>query len=475
MTRAKVLEYRPDIDWLRAVAVISVIGFHYELPGFGGGFVGVDIFFVISGYVISRLIWTGIQSNSFSFIAFYERRARRLLPALYLMIVVTGIVAWFLAPPGDYRMFFGSAISTLLFSSNIFFWLQTGYFDLPTIGKVLIHTWSLSVEEQFYFLFPVVTWLWSRLFPDPTSKPSLGLAILGTVALCVLDELWIKQSPSTAFYIAPLRAWEFLIGSIAFFLHRWSPVRSVTRLALVAGGMVSMLLAVVTFRAETRFPGLHALIPCVGAAVYIVAFNQEEGRPGLPFSELGAFLGRLSYSLYLWHWPVFVLGRAALPLDVATSAAATAGLLLCSLLLAYLSYVIVERPARARTVWVGVRGSPVIAGIAAVLVAVGVHGVAHDGYADRFPQSQARMLRYDSRTMEPFYRAHSCFLQPDEPASAYDFDACLKPAANKRNILLAGDSLAAHYAWGLRSYLSSDAYHLLQLTSGAARRSSSSS
>ncbi|MGJ5195402.1 acyltransferase family protein [Bradyrhizobium sp. HKCCYLRH1030] len=466
MTRTKVLEYRPDIDWLRAVAVVSVIGFHYELPGFGGGFVGVDIFFVISGYVISRLIWTGIQSDSFSFIEFYERRARRLLPALYLMIVVTAMVAWFLAPPGDYRMFFGSAISTVLFSSNVFFWSQTGYFDLPTIGKVLIHTWSLSVEEQFYFLFPVVTWLWSRLFPDPTSKPSLGLVILGTIALCVLDELWIKQSPSTAFYIAPLRAWEFLIGSIAFFLHRWSPVGSVTRLAFAAAGMVSMLLAVVIFREETRFPGLHALVPCVGAAVYIVAFNQEKGRPGLPFSELGAFLGRLSYSLYLWHWPVFVLGRAALPLDVATSAAATVGLLLCSLLLAYLSYVIVERPARARTVWGGVRGSPVIAGIAAVMVAVGVHGVAHDGYADRFPQSQARMLRYDSRTMEPFYRAHSCFLQPDEPASAYDFEACLKPAANKRNILLAGDSLAAHYAWALRSYLSPDAYHLLQLASG---------
>ncbi|WP_315774900.1 MULTISPECIES: acyltransferase family protein [unclassified Bradyrhizobium] len=467
MTRKKVLEYRPDIDWLRAVAVISVIGFHFELPGFGGGFVGVDIFFVISGYVISRLIWTGIQSNSFSFIAFYERRARRLLPALYLMIVVTGIVAWFFAPPGDYRMFFGSAVSTLLFSSNIFFWSQTGYFDLPTIGKVLIHTWSLSVEEQFYFLFPVVTWLWSRLFPDPTSKLSLGLVITGAVALCVLDELWIKQSPSAAFYIAPLRAWEFLIGSIAFFLHRWSPVRSEARLILATAGMGSMLIPVVIFRAETRFPGLHALIPCLGTAFYIVAFNQEQGRPRLPFRETGAFLGRLSYSLYLWHWPVFVLGRAALPLDAATSAFATAGLLLCSLLLAYLSYIIVERPARARTEWVGVRGSPVIAGIAVVLIAVGVHGVAHDGYADRFPQSQARMLRYDSRTMEPFYRAHSCFLRPDEPPSAYDFDACLKPAANKRNILLAGDSLAAHYAWGLRSYLSSDAYHLLQLTSGA--------
>ena len=467
MTSAKLLEYRADIDWLRALAVISVIGFHYELPGFSGGFVGVDIFFVISGYVISRLIWSGIQSDSFSFIAFYERRARRLLPALYLMIVVTGIAAWFLAPPDDYRMFFGSAVSTLLFSSNVFFWLQTGYFDLPTLGKVLIHTWSLSVEEQFYLLFPLATWLWSRLFRDPTSRPSLVLVITATVALCVLDELQIKHSASAAFYIAPLRAWEFLIGSIAFFVHRWSPTRVGTRLVFASIGLVSMLLPVVAFRPETRFPGLHALIPCLGTAFYIVAFNQEQGRPRLPLSTICTFLGRLSYSLYLWHWPVFVLGRAALPLDVATSAFATAAFLLCSLLLAYVSYVVVERPAREQIEWQGVRGSRLVAAAAVVLIAVGVHGFAHDGYANRFPQSQARMLRYNSQTTEPFYRTHSCFLQPDDAFSTYDFDACLKPAANKRNVLLVGDSIAAHYAWGLRNYLPSDAYHLLQLTSAA--------
>ncbi|BAM89953.1 acyltransferase [Bradyrhizobium oligotrophicum S58] len=452
---------------MRAVAVIAVIGFHYELPGFSGGFIGVDIFFVISGYVISRLIWSGIQSDSFSFIAFYERRARRLLPALYLMIVVTGIAAWFLAPPDDYRMFYGSAVSTLLFSSNVFFWLQTGYFDLPTLGKVLIHTWSLSVEEQFYLLFPLTTWLWSRLFRDPTSRPSLVLIITGTVALCALDELLIKHSAPAAFYIAPLRAWEFLVGSIAFFMHRWSPIKVETRLVFASTGLVLILVAVAAFRPDTRFPGLHALIPCLGTAFYIIAFNRERGRPRLPLSEIGTFLGRLSYSLYLWHWPVFVLGRAALPLDVATSAFATAALLLCSLLLAYISYVAVERPARERVEWLGLRGSRMIAGAAVILIAVGVHGYAHDGYADRFPQSQARLLRYNAQTTEPFYRTHSCFLQPDDPFATYDFDACLKPAANKRNILLVGDSIAAHYAWGLRKDLPSDAYHLLQLTSAA--------
>ncbi|WP_315720458.1 MULTISPECIES: acyltransferase family protein [unclassified Bradyrhizobium] len=466
MSVAVRLEYRPDIDCLRAFAVISVIGFHYEVPGFGGGFVGVDVFFVISGYVISRLIWAGLATDSFSFLTFYERRARRLLPALYLLILVTGIAGYVLVPPSDYRMFFGSAISTLLFSSNIFFWMETGYFDLPTMGKVLIHTWSLSVEEQFYFLFPVITWLWSKLFRDPASRSSLALVIAGTMALCIVDELLIKNSASAAFYLAPLRAWEFLIGSIAFFLHRWSPVGFSARCAHGLMGLALMLIPVVMFRPETRFPGLHALIPCLGAALFIIAFNQDDGRPRLPFENAGAFVGRLSYALYLWHWPVFVLGRAALPLDVASSNAGTMALLVCSVLLAYLSHIAVERPIRARIAWNGLRTSGLIAGTAAVLMAVGVHGFSHEGYAGRFPASQERMLRYNAQAVAPFYRTHSCFLQPDEPLSHYDSGACLTPAADRRNILLAGDSIAAHYGWGLRDYLPA-AYHLMQLTSAA--------
>ncbi|MGJ5078980.1 acyltransferase family protein [Bradyrhizobium sp. HKCCYLS3013] len=461
------MAYRADIDCLRAFAVISVIGFHYELPGFGGGFVGVDVFFVISGYVISRLIWAGLASDSFSFLAFYERRARRLLPALYLLILVTGIVGYFLVPPSDYRMFFGSAVSTLLFSSNVFFWMETGYFDLPTMGKVLIHTWSLSVEEQFYFLFPVITWLWSKLFRDPTAKSSLALVISGTMALCVLDELLIKNSASAAFYLAPLRAWEFLIGSIAFFLHQWSPVRFVARCICGLIGLALIVIPVVMFRPETRFPGLHALIPCLGAALSIIAFNQDDGRPRLLFEDMGTFVGRLSYSLYLWHWPVFVLGRAALPLDVASSNAGTVALLASSVLLAYVSHVTVERPIRARMTWNGLRVSGLIAGAAVVLIAIGAHGFSHEGYVGRFPPSQERMLRYNAQAMTPFYRTHSCFLQPDDPLSSYDFGACLTPAADKRNILLAGDSIAAHYAWGLRDYLPAETYHLMQLTSAA--------
>jgi peptidoglycan/LPS O-acetylase OafA/YrhL len=460
------LSFRSDVDYLRAIAVLVVVGFHYQVPGLSGGFVGVDIFFVISGFVIARLLWAGIQTGTFSFSEFYDRRARRLLPALYSTIVVTGVAAWFLAPPDDYKQFFGSAVSTLLFSSNIFFWLQANYFDLPTIGKALIHTWSLAVEEQFYFLFPVMTWLWSKTFRDPSSRVSLVLIISGTAALCLADELVIKRSATAAFYLSPLRAWEFLIGSIAFFIHRWSPTKFYLRCGYALAGFVLMLISAISFRVEMRFPGFSALIPCLGAALYIIAFNQEGKRPPLPFEKLGLSIGRMSYSIYLWHWPVLLLGRAALPLDIATSVIGTAGLLLCSFAFAYVSYQIIEAPTRRRAEWNGIRVSGLIAGTAAVLISVGTWGLFENGYPERFSQSQQRMLRYSGQTIEAFYGAHTCFLQPDEPFSAYNSKECLTFVPHKQNVLIAGDSTAAHYVWAFRDYMRSGSYNVMQLTSG---------
>jgi peptidoglycan/LPS O-acetylase OafA/YrhL len=460
------LSFRADVDYLRAIAVLSVVGFHYGIAGFNGGFIGVDIFFVISGFLISRLIWAGIETNTFSFIAFYDRRARRLLPALYTVLLITGITAWFLAPPDDYRMFFASAVSTLLFSSNIYFWTHTGYFDLPTIGKVLIHTWSLSVEEQFYFIFPLATWLWSRCFRDPTSRLSLTLIIAGTAGLCLLDELLIKGNGPAAFYLSPLRSWEFLIGSIAFFLQRWSPVALIGRRICALLGSALMLMPVFLFQAETRFPGYHALVPCVGAALFIIAFNQPGDRPRLPLERAGLFFGKISYSLYLWHWPVFILGRAALPLETAGSPTGTIGLLLCSLLLAYLTYLTVETAPRARAAWRGVRVSGLIAGAAVILLAVGSFGMKANGFPGRFDQAQQRMLRYDAQKMEIIFHQRGCFIEPNDPFSDFKKADCLNFASDRQNILLVGDSTAAHYYSALREYLPPERYNLLQLTSG---------
>jgi peptidoglycan/LPS O-acetylase OafA/YrhL len=457
------LPFRADIDYLRAIAVLSVIGFHYDIAGFSGGFVGVDIFFVISGHLITRLLWTDIQAQRFSFWDFYERRARRLLPALYVMILFTGIAAWFLAPPDDYTTFFGSAVSTLLFSSNIFFWLQTGYFDLPSVGKVLIHTWSLSVEEQFYFMFPLLTWLWSKCFRDPTARPSMALLVAGTVALCVADELLLKGSASAAFYLAPLRAWEFLLGGLSLFLLRWSPTDFSVRCGFALAGAALMVGPVILFTAQTRFPGFQALIPCLGATLFIIAFNRDGRKPPLPAEGTGLFLGKISYSLYLWHWPVFVLGTAAMPLAWAGAPPVTASLLLCSLGLAYASYLLVEAPPRGRLQWRGVRVSGLIAGTAAILLAVCAFGVAENGYPNRFAKSEQRMLLYNIQAVESVYRLHTCFLQPSEPISLYKSAECLAFASDKLNILLVGDSTAAHYVSALRQSLNPERYNLLQL------------
>jgi peptidoglycan/LPS O-acetylase OafA/YrhL len=460
------LSFRADVDYLRAIAVLSVVGFHYGIAGFNGGFIGVDIFFVISGFLISRLIWAGIETNTFSFIEFYDRRARRLLPALYTTLLITGIIAWFLAPPDEYRMFFESAISTLLFSSNIYFWTHTGYFDLPTIGKVLIHTWSLSVEEQFYFIFPLATWLWSRWFRDPASRLSLTLIIASTAGLCLLDELLIKGNGPAAFYLSPLRSWEFLIGSIALFVQRWSPIALMTRRIFALLGSAMMLMPMVLFQADTRFPGYHALVPCVGAALFIIAFNQPGDRPRLLFERAGLFVGKISYSLYLWHWPIFILGRAALPLEMAASPFSTIGLLLCSLLLAYLTYLTVETAPRAHARWRGVRVSGLIAGAAVILLAVGSFGMSANGFVGRFDQAQQRMLRYDGQKMEAIFHQRGCFIEPNDPVSDLNTADCLKFASDRQNVLLVGDSTAAHYYSALGDFLPPERYNLLQLTSG---------
>ncbi len=462
------LPFRADIDYLRAVAVVSVVAFHYDIPGFGGGFIGVDIFFVISGYLISRLIWAGLHANTFSFWTFYDRRARRLLPALYVMIVVTGAASWFLAPPDDYRTFFGSAGATLLFSSNIFFWFNTGYFDFPTIGKVLIHTWSLSVEEQFYFIFPFLTWLWSKSFRDPTSRVSIGLLLFATLALCVADELLIKGLGPAAFYLSPLRAWEFLIGGLVLFAHRWSPSSFGWRCACAAAGAALMLVPVVTFTAETHFPGLHALIPCLGAAFFILAFNHESDRPvPLPLRRIGLFIGKISYSLYLWHWPVLLLGNAAMPLAWAGAPLVIAAQLTGSLLLAVASYYFVETPPRSTLRWAGLPVSGLVATTATIMAAICAAGLAENGYPIRYPPGQQRMLRYNATNMDQYFRQRGCFLEPQDSFASYNTANCMTPVVDKINILLAGDSTSAHLAEALRDYLDPQRYHLLQLSSGA--------
>jgi peptidoglycan/LPS O-acetylase OafA/YrhL len=303
--------YREDIDWLRAIAVLAVIAFHFEAPAAFGGFVGVDIFFVISGYLITGIIQSEVQGGTFSFARFYERRARRLLPALYVMVALTAIPSLHYLLSSERLEFFRSVAAVVTFTSNFFFWLQSGYFDHAAVEKPLLHTWSLAVEEQFYLALPVVLWVMLRFvrIGRIALAVALGAMALVSFALC----LWLMHTErsANAFFMSPPRAWEFLIGGLV--ATPGLPVLRNARAQQIARGIALVLLAIPIFslRPGPGFPGVNALLPCIGAAVFIWSGIGVATQIRSPHSHHSVirFFGQISYSLYLWHWPLFTFAR----------------------------------------------------------------------------------------------------------------------------------------------------------------------
>lgn len=373
------MRHRSDIDGLRAVSIIPVLLFHAGIEGFGGGFVGVDVFFVISGYLITALIAEEMRQGRFSLAGFYERRIRRIAPALLAMLLVSAVVASVLLLPGDFREFSDSLASAVLSVSNVYFWRQSGYFDDLALLKPLLHTWSLSVEEQFYLFFPlylmaVLRWGRGRWVAAVLPVALLSLAL----AIVVVD-----RKPDAAFYLLPTRAWELLVGSLLA-LGAVPALRG--RLANELGGLLGLGLigwSVLTFTERTPFPGLNALYPCLGAALII-----HTGTAGTLVARLLStgplvFVGLISYSLYLWHWPVLVFANYHTfePLGAMQTAVALAA----TFALAVLSWRFVETPLRRGGSLIAGRRAFGFAAVAAVLfVGAGAAGHLSNGWADRF-------------------------------------------------------------------------------------------
>lgn len=363
------LAYRRDIDGLRAVAVIAVVLFHFGVPGFTGGFVGVDVFFVISGYLITSIIWNQRQAGRFSFVEFWARRARRILPALFAMIIAVLAVGWFLLAPKDYEELGRSVRYQVTFVSNILFMRQDGYFDVASDLKPLLHTWSLAVEEQFYILFPLLlTLLSSRL-------KHWRLALFGVLLLSFGLSVWaVHHYPEKAFFLLPMRAWELLAGAMLAVAprHSWR-LKPMAAQGLSLLGMALILLAVFGYDKSTPFPGAAALLPVLGVVALILANAHRETLVGqFLSSRVMVGLGLISYSWYLWHWPVFVFSSYASVeepgvLDIA-------GLILLTLVLGYLSWKFVETPFRERRLLAG-RRQVLQAGFCGILV-LGVAGQA---------------------------------------------------------------------------------------------------
>jgi peptidoglycan/LPS O-acetylase OafA/YrhL len=336
-------KYRADIDGLRAVAVLSIVLFHLGVDAFGGGYVGVDIFFVISGFLITSIIVRELADGSFTIARFYERRVRRILPALIVVLVATLLVGLVMLRPAQLGELAKSAIATSFFSSNFYFHSLSGYFDGPSEAKPLLHTWSLAVEEQYYILFPLLLILLKRRLNGRYRLPVVVLSVLSLGACVVTTGI----SETTAFFLIPFRAWELLLGSLLA-LGTVPPVRTyASRNLLAVGGLVLVLTSVFLFTASTPFPGAAALLPTLGTAAVIHAGSAGPNAIGRALSVRPmVFIGLISYSLYLWHWPVVVYAKQYLinePTD-----AEKGMMFLAALVLATLSWKYVEAPFRDR-------------------------------------------------------------------------------------------------------------------------------
>ncbi len=338
------MTYRPDIDGLRAIAVLAIVLYHigFNLPG---GYVGVDVFFVISGYLITSMILNGLEYKTFSLTAFWERRLRRLFPAAFVMIAFTLVIGYWLMLPSELTDLAKSAMAQIFISSNIYFFTNTGYFDAPVDDNPLLHTWALSIEEQFYVLLPfIMTVLWRRLSPAITAMALLILGIISFVASVLL----VNAHSQFCFYLLPTRAWEFVLGAILVFNTRTQPGRAHEFLSILGLGFI--LYPIFTYDQNTTFPGINAFIPCIGTmfVIYSNTGNITWVGKTLSFKPL-VFIGLISYSLYLWHWPIVVYANYILFEGLSYSIMTI--ILVISLAIAYLSWKYIENPIRARRVY----------------------------------------------------------------------------------------------------------------------------
>ncbi|MBZ9854070.1 acyltransferase [Mesorhizobium sp. CA13] len=400
------LAYRADIDGLRALAIVPVVLYHTGIPGFGGGFVGVDVFFVISGFLMASLISREITCGDFSLLRFYERRIRRIFPALFAILAASSIAAWFLLMPAELEYFARSLKAAALFTSNIEFEKESGYFDVGAQMKPLMHTWSLAVEEQFYILFPLLLVAINRFARRHTVSILVGLLIVSFVA-----SAWtVFRSPVAAFYLLEFRAWELLVGALLAFGAIPTPTRPTMRAGLAAGGILLIALAVFGFNDHTLFPGPAALLPCLGAALVIHARDEQGPVSHILRSKPVVFIGLISYSLYLWHWPVIVFSRAMA--DREFSVLHGSLIVLTSLAIAVFSWRFIERPFRGSNAWVGRRS--LFAGAAlmvAVAVGFGTDVIRDKGVPSRVPVDVRKV--YAATYDESRFSVPPCFADFD--------------------------------------------------------------
>jgi peptidoglycan/LPS O-acetylase OafA/YrhL len=447
--------YRPDVDGLRAIAVIAVLLFHAGIPSFQGGFVGVDVFFVISGYLISRQILLGMQAKTFSLSDFYVRRVRRLLPAALTTIVMTLVGASIVLPPYQVAELSREAAFAAFSLSNVYFWRNSGYWAAESQTMPLLHTWTLAVEEQFYLVWPVFLMLALLVMKKRLVWLLLALTVGSVLVTANAPYLFTNYAPSVesgaaaAFYLTPFRAYEFGIGALCVGASRlpWNSMPTPLRQGSTLVGLLMITVSVLTYSEEwPMFPGWAALVPCVGAGLVIAAGSQA-GVGRLLNNPVMVQVGLLSYSLYLVHWPVLAIARAV---QGSLTSVETVACLAIAAVVAVLQYRLVEtrfrlhgtvteagraaapsgRPGFLR------RAAPVLsAGVAVAAASVGLGSWMSS--PDRYPVQVRPLLSLDQAAINEERGSSTEELCRERVATTI----CGAPASDRPNILVIGDSI----------------------------------
>lgn len=440
------IDYRQEINGLRALAVLPVVFYHAKFSLFQGGFVGVDIFFVISGYLISGIIFTELSTSSFSLVNFYERRARRILPALFVVLIFSTLISWILLPPIEFKDFGQSLFSVSLFASNFLFWFEGGYFDTGIDLKPLLHTWSLAVEEQFYILFPLLAILLFSVNKRFLLPVILLLFFTSLFLAHIFSEVNFDiNSKKGSFYFLPTRAWELLMGALLFFIPKstHTPSKDLLNNVLSLTGLFLIAFSIYSFDEDTPFPSIFTLIPTSGAVLVILYGVKGTLANKMLSTKPFIIIGLISYSAYLWHQPLLSLSRFYFVGELETSYLSF--LILLTFLLAYLSWRFIEEPFRNKKKIS--RKFILIFSLSGTLffsaVGLGIH--FNEGFENRYTSSQIELLNFKSyKERDELYRNRVCFLRRDMDESSFS-DICTDGP-----IYIWGDSHAASISYGMR-------------------------
>jgi peptidoglycan/LPS O-acetylase OafA/YrhL len=446
--------YRPDIDGLRALAVLAVIAFHGFPEYVAGGFVGVDVFFVISGFLISGIILDETRLGVFSLRSFYARRMRRIFPALLLVLVVSLLAGWWLLLPADMVRLGKQLAASAAFVSNFYFWLQSGYFSPAASTFPLLHLWSLGVEEQFYIVWPLIL-LGLRKRPDWII---FAIALIGISSFC--SNIALIDNPEADFYSPVTRAWELMLGASLAWLRRRDdiapPSRRTADIATIAG-LILILGSALSFHQQISYPGWLALAPTIGTSLIV----WGGANSGIATSMLSAralvSIGLISYPLYLWHWPLLVFAAAFkfAPLTLLETGLVIAA----SFILAWFTYELVERRFRA-----GPTSKAKIATLVTGMVVVAVAGFAiieGRGFETRFPKELLEFA--EVKGYPASWRVHECLIDP-KTEKAFGKN-CMEEA--RPLLLVWGDSTATALMPGLRQLQHERNFGLAQFTANS--------